>query len=232
VRHAARGAVVLLDVPVEGCEALGAHRPRRPVDDVLARVGIPVLPSYTSGDVGPRLRGALLGARPDLGVHETYPYGVLRVLWGLWRESKAIDLDRPSRAELTSGAARWRTWPPRYKRAPVRSERILAMNSVARVIRACGPTYGVLVRRAHAAATWSELARLADEYDAVLGLVAARAARARTPWSWRAEVPGHDGAVVGIAPPWLREAFAAKAGGRRRPHPPSQATVAAAPPRR
>src|SRR5262249_30820598 len=48
VENAAERAVVLLDVPIDGCDALSRSRPRRAVDDGLARVGIPILPSYKS----------------------------------------------------------------------------------------------------------------------------------------------------------------------------------------
>jgi hypothetical protein len=204
--HAAPGAVVLLDVPVDGCEGLSQTRPRRAVDDGLARIGIPILPSYKSGDVGPFLREALHRGRPDLRVHETYPYAVLRVLWALREETGAVDL-RPASYEAHADRwPAWSRWPPRYKRARTRAERCLEMGRVAKLIRSCGEPYASLVRTPRSG-TSAELARLSDEYDAVLGLLAARALADGSPWSWRAEAADGQGSIVTIGPRWIRSCF-------------------------
>jgi hypothetical protein len=68
--------------------------------------------------------------------------------------------------------------------------------------------YATCVRPPSPTATTSELARLSDEYDALLGLIAARAAVNRLPWSWRAEVTDLPGSIATIGTPWLRAAFA------------------------
>jgi RNA polymerase sigma factor (sigma-70 family) len=70
VSHAAPGALVVLDVPIEGCGHLSRAVPRRQLDDGLARVGMPILPSYASGELGAELRAGIAGVRP---VHPREP---------------------------------------------------------------------------------------------------------------------------------------------------------------
>ena len=210
-RHAAEHAAVLLDIPLDGCRGLSRSRPHRPVDRGLARIGIPILPSYKSGNVGPRVREALHRARPDLRVHETYPYAVLRVLWALRLETGTVDLGPASHGAHVERWPTWSRWPPRYKRARTRAERSVEMERVAELIRSCGEPYASLVR-APRSGTSSELARLSDEYDAVLGLMAARVLADGSPWSWRAEAADGQGSILAIAPPWVRSRFLERAG--------------------
>jgi hypothetical protein len=206
-QRAAPEALVLLDVPIEGCDGLSRTCPRRPVDDSLSRVGIPILPSYTAGARGPELCAALQRARPDLRVRESYPYAVLRVLWGTRMETGSVEaLTAATFRRHTAPWKTWWRWPPRYKRARTVAKKRDALATVAELLRSCGPEYARLVR-APGAGTTAELARLSDEYDAVLGLIAASAALERNAWSWEAWVPGAAGTIVTIGPAWLRAAF-------------------------
>lgn len=47
-QHAAPNALVLLDVPVDGCEKLSETCPRRKIDDRFLAIGLPILPSVKS----------------------------------------------------------------------------------------------------------------------------------------------------------------------------------------
>ena len=62
-------------------------------------------------------------------------------------------------------------------------------------------------------ATSGSLRRMADEVDALLGLVAGIATRQGSPWAWRAGPEGH-GSIVSIADEALRARF--EAASRRR----------------
>jgi len=206
--HASHAGLVLLDVPIDGCDGLCRGVPRRAVDDRLARIGIPILPSYKSGDLGPNLRDALRDARPDLSVLEGYPYAVLRALWGISQEVGPPVLTASNYSVNVSPWRTWWHWPPRYKRARTVAQRRHALAQVADLLRSCGEGYARLVR-APALGTSRELAQLSDEYDAVLGLIAADSALQKNPWSWQAQAPGARGSILTIGPPWLRDAFAA-----------------------
>ena len=114
--HAAPGALVVLDVPIDDCADLCRAVPRRRLDDGLSRAGIPILPSHVSGDLGASLRATITRVRPDVRVLEIYPYAVLRVLWGLWTETRSVDLRPESYNRHSQPWPTWWTWPPKYKR--------------------------------------------------------------------------------------------------------------------
>jgi predicted nuclease with RNAse H fold len=111
-------ALVLLDVPIEGMEALDGAR-SRPVDRALASAGIAVLPSALAGQRGPRLRDAILHAERSrltrIDVREMYPYAIYRVLAYLDARGALGPLgEGESHALLDADFMRFR--PPRYKR--------------------------------------------------------------------------------------------------------------------
>ena len=205
-RHAATNALVLLDVPVAGCEALNATNPRRGVDDRCQRIGIPILPSVKAGMRGPQLTSRLLGSRPDLRIFEGYPYAVLRVIWGLHLQGRPFRFDDD--AATIDLSAQWRSWPPKYKRASTVANKLVAMREVASVISRL-PGFESVVVDPTDAATGMELTRLADNYDALLGLVAGIAGVEELPWSWLITTSRDAGAILTIADGSLRRRFAA-----------------------
>lgn len=198
---AAKNALVLLDVPLHGCDDLSRDRPTREVDRRLAALGIPVLPSYSSGERGPELEARLIGERPDLRCFEVYPYAVLRTLWAVHRASKRFRYDR-----IVDLTATWRAWPPRYKRERDLRTRQRCVRDVAAVL-ASVPGLRRAVRTV-ARATHAQLDALCDEYDALLGLVAGIAHADRSPWSFLARVAHEDGSVMLLADSSSRARFA------------------------
>lgn len=190
------GADVLLDIPIAGCHGRGGLRP---VDRRLARAGIPVLPWTAAGDRGARLARSIRRRVPGARVREVYPYAVLRVLWALDRAGGL--------ARLREGAidgwveAGWREWPPRYKRAASRRERLEALAAVRRLLTC--PALGfrfepALPRPAEAPSA----SHLADLYDAALAIVPAVLGAAH-PAVHRAAARG-GGSVLLLADTWLR----------------------------
>ena len=166
-------ALVLLDIPIEGCAELRPGGPAlRPIDRRLARAGIPVLPSLNAGVRGRELSGAIRALAPDVTVQETYPFAVLRVLWALHVSGKLGAVKRRQAGELLSSAV-WRRWPPRYKRAPTRGERIRALKEI--FVLLTHPDLGLAFDPALPAPllglSSSAIARLSDCYDACLGLI-------------------------------------------------------------
>lgn len=191
--RAAADALVLLDVPLHGCARLSRARPNRDVDRRLAALGIPVLPSYSSGARGPELQARLLGARPDLRCFEVYPYAVLRTLWALTLAGSAFRFRGPA-IDL---AAHWRAWPPRYKRERELGARRRCVRQVAALLSSITGFRGAV--RSIARATHAQLDIVCDEYDALMGLVAGIAMVERSPWSWLAQTEGDEGAIVMLA---------------------------------
>jgi hypothetical protein len=196
------GAIVLLDVPLDGTEGLTRHSQWRPLDKRLQRIQIPLLASFKAAGRGPILRNALLSCRPDLRIEESYPYAVLRVLHALHEKGSVFSFDSGSDGDL-SGV--WRLWPPKYKRAPRTDRRYEEMNRVADVL-ACVPGFVSAIRRPATPPHRENLDTLSDEFDALLGLVAAISIHDRSPWSWRAQCEG-PGSIVSIADEWIRRQF-------------------------
>jgi hypothetical protein len=125
------GALVLLDVPLDGCDDLNTDRPRRSVDFRLAKIGVPILPSIRAGDRGTVLRRRLFDARADLRVEESYPYAVLRVLWALDRLGQSYRHDTGTDVDFSPV---WWQWPPKYKRARRVIDRLEATQQVAELL--------------------------------------------------------------------------------------------------
>ena len=191
-------ALVLVDVPLDGCADLSATMPTREIDRRFAKAGIAILPSVKSGLRGPELRARLHARRPDLRVREIYPYAVLRALWAVRAGGHAFAFDAV--ADL---APYWRSLPPRYKRERDLVKRRRAVRDVADVL---GAIRG-FAPRALRGASHAQLDLLCDELDAMLGLVAGIAAADRSPWSWLATVRGCAGSVLTIADGSLRGRF-------------------------
>src|SRR5881396_1937470 len=143
---AAPSALVLLDIPIEGCEHLSSTNAFRALDRGLLRVGVPILPSVKAGGRGANLKRLLWARRNDLRVEESYPYAVLRVLWALQRQEKVAAL-LDGRSQGTNLEGEWGAWPPKYKRARIIEARRKAMGEVADLLRKLwGGRAGELVR--------------------------------------------------------------------------------------
>jgi predicted nuclease with RNAse H fold len=204
-QHATRSALVLLDVPIDGCEGLGMKKPRREVDDRFLAIGLPILPSVKSGTRGPELAKRIHEVRTDLRVGEIYPYAVLRVLWALQLEGKTFRFDDDmTKIDLCRS---WWAWPPKYKRAKSVALRLEAMRLVASVISAV-PGLRDVTEIPPDDVTGTDLARRADGYDALLGLVAGISAVDDCSWSWHAKTTRDAGAICSIADAWVRRRFA------------------------
>lgn len=202
-------ALVLFDIPIDGCAGLSARSPFRQVDRALHRCGIPLLPSYKDAGRGAALRDALRAQRPDLRVEESNPYAVLRVLWGLKKTGQNLELGRDSHGRASLSEVWW-DWPPTAKRGRDLEKRRAAVAEVAELLRAHFLKSEAVHQLAAAARTadLEGLNSLSERFDAVLGLVAGLAAAGRSPWSWRVSFGEDRGAVLTIADQWLRERFA------------------------
>lgn len=205
-------ALVLLDIPIEGCSSLGPNTPYRRLDRVLQRTQIPLLPSVKAQGRGASLRDRILAKRRDLRIEESYPYAALRVLWALKRLG-SFHLGRDSFARVSLEGV-WGDWPPKYKREPKLETRRAAAAEVAALLASHLPECEPVARLPEAVgkAGSSALADLSDQVDAALGLVAGIAAASGSPWSWKASLGEGGGSILTIADRWLRERFSASCG--------------------
>ena len=165
--------LILLDIPIEGCTELRPGGPAiRAVDRRLARAGIPVLPSVKAGLRGHQLKWAIQARAPDVTIQETYPFAVLRVLWALHVQGRLGAVKTREQGPLLSEKI-WRRWPPRYKRAPARSERLDALKEIFGLLihPDLGLAFDPPLPSPSAGLSSSAIAQLSDCYDACLGLM-------------------------------------------------------------
>ncbi len=199
------GAVVGLDIPIEGCAV--NDEAFRPVERALIKVGIPLLPSAQAGSFGSEIAARIKEAVPDCRVVEVYPYAILRVLWSLLQAGEERPLQHLLRDEVVHllDSRHWKSRPPRYKRARGRERLAHALRRASGVLesspygRALDDLYDdpfVLLRR-------TDLDRVTDAFDALLGLVAVDLLCRTSPYAKVFSVPGHAGEVVGLADAWL-----------------------------
>lgn len=167
------GALLLLDLPVDGCTRLRPGGPAfRPVDRRLARAGIPVLPPVKAGVRGRALKRAIRARVPEATVQETYPFAVLRVLWALYLSGQLGAVRRRGTGPLLDEQV-WRRWPPRYKRAPTASARFRALRQIFRLLTHSdlGLAFDPPLPQPSPRQSATDIARLSDCYDACLGLI-------------------------------------------------------------
>jgi predicted nuclease with RNAse H fold len=198
----APGGLLLLDIPVDGCEGLSRERPHRGFDRRLIRAGIPLLPPYKAAGYGSRLGQAVRSLNPAVTVQETYPYAILRVLWALRRAERlgALRALEP----LTLEEAQWREWPPRYKRARRRDERRKALREIHGLLT--HPDLALHFEPPLPAPDADPLDGVADCYDACLGLIPGFLGSDH-PWVFRAGDAG-GGSMLILADRALRARLA------------------------
>lgn len=189
--HAEPESLVLLDVPVEGCE--GLSEPQRPVESVLHHY-IALYPASMAGTRGIRLKRALLRAMPasireSIVIQEIYPHAVYKFLWAVAQRGKLERVHSGVWERLLDRGFTSSVSPPKYKGGRY-SERLDGMRQL----------YNLLTERLmlkfsppldppHGSFTRSRLEHLADEFDACLGAVAGLYWVAHNPYAWVAGDP-------------------------------------------
>jgi predicted nuclease with RNAse H fold len=201
------GGVIAIDLPLEGYEELSPDLSFRPVDRGFIKAGIPLLPAGQTGGYGQEIANRVREAAPDCQVVEVYPYAILRVLWSLTFVSehppiKLLDNDDWNQ-QLDPRV--WRKKPPRYKRATNREEMARALRRALSVLDGSpyGRAFDDLSDEPLSLMSRSELLRMTDAFDGLLGLVALDRFVRCSPYAKNFSIPGKQGAIVGLADPWL-----------------------------
>lgn len=179
--------LVLLDIPIYGTEGLSKQRPWRPLDRRLQSLGVPLLPSYKAGDYGMRLAETIMGRFPTIHVVESYPYAVLRFIWAI----KLNNADLGSRLlPLVNVHSWWKDWPPKYKRARTKGERVQCMQQVLDKLILFMRIDGLEQLAPDELMNTSLLGNLTDVYDALLALVVGMKMAEGSPWVLEAKAGG------------------------------------------
>ena len=173
VRDAAEPqSLVLLDVPIDGCDNLGGKH-FRPVDKALARKGISILPTSKAKDRGKRLKEQIQNQGMKQGekviVQEIYPYAIYKFLAYL-KKRKLLQRLNSDRFDTLLDEGFRTYWPPKYKREKKREKRLENMSYLYSLLtdRDIGLNFRIPLNYPDAS---SNLSQLSDEYDASLGAI-------------------------------------------------------------
>jgi predicted nuclease with RNAse H fold len=194
-----KSALILLDIPIEGCEELSSLNPLRPVDRLLLKIGIPVLPSYLAKTKGKEIKQKLLKGIKKAKVIEMYPYAVLRFLFAASQRIPLFKLFRGSCSHIIDSEIWWNKWPPRYKRERKKEKKKEEFKKIYHLFSflefyACIPSPNN-----------TKLSLLSHYYDAILGLVLGIQVNESSPWTSLLEVPNTKGKIQILADKWLKQ---------------------------
>jgi len=170
-------SIILLDVPIEGCQHLSNAKGKRfrPVDYALAHQGIWIQPSYQAENRGEVLKKRLENKTKRITVVEIYPYAVYKFLAYLKDRQLLRCLHSDTFAVLLSDG--FRTYrPPKYKRDKTRTKRQESMRYLHSLLTdlsnlSIGFNFSSTLRYHDDSYSLNELSNLSDEYDACLGAI-------------------------------------------------------------
>ncbi len=170
-KNAREGAIILLDIPIDGCANLkGAHF--RPIDKIMASQTLPALPASKSGSRGKSLKELLKKDGQRLSVYEIYPYAIYKVLAYL-KDKNLLPHLALGRFDylIDDGFRQFR--PPKYKREKNKGARVRNMAYLYSLLTdpSLGLKFSSPLDYPDTTYTLSRLDRLCDEYDACLGAI-------------------------------------------------------------
>jgi len=141
----------------------------RPIDEAIASQTIPALPASRAGSRGKRLKALLEKDKKRFKVYEIYPYAVYKFLAYL-KDRKLLQHLNLDKFDTLLNEGFLTYWPPKYKREKNRQKRLENMEYLHRLLTDTdtGLNFPIPLHRPNAS---SNLAQLADEYDAFLGAI-------------------------------------------------------------
>ena len=172
VRNTARpGTIVLLDIPIDGCDKLnGAHF--RAIDTAISHQAFPALPASRAGNRGRHLRARLQNAINGLAVYEIYPYVAYKFLAYLKNRQSLRHL-ATGRFDALIDDSFLKFWPPKYKRETEKPKRVENMQYLYSLLTdsSLGLKFSPPLQRPRDSLTSVGLNTLCDQYDACLGAI-------------------------------------------------------------
>lgn len=162
------GSIILLDIPIDGCDSLGGKH-FRPIDRAISRQALPVLPASKAGSRGKSLKVHLEKDKNRLKVYEIYPYAVYKFLAYL-KDRKLLHYLNSDRFDTLLDDGFRTYWPPKYKRERKREKRLENMKYLYWLLTDKGTGLNFRIPLNYPDAS-NNLGRLGDEYDACLGAI-------------------------------------------------------------
>ncbi len=194
-------AIVLLDVPIDGCDNL-AGEPFRPIDKAIARQALPALPASKAGIRGRSLKEPLEKDKKRLKVYEIYPYAIYKFLAYLRYKKLLRHLNYDGFDTLLDKKFR-AYWPPKYKREKTREKRRKNLEYLHSLLM--DADIGLKFQTPlHYPDASSNLNQAGDEYDACLGAIAGIHLANKSSYACIAG-DSHSGNILLLADQWLSE---------------------------
>ena len=213
-KWAGHESLVLLDVPIEGCENL--REPRRPLEKVLQHY-MSLYPSSRAGLRGVELKQSFLHTLPEsIIVQEIYPHAVYKFLWVAKQKDKLGIVQSRRWEEILDESFTPRNTPPKYKDKVGHAQRLEGMRELYYLLaRDLGLHFAYKLGFPEGHLGRSRLDLLADEYDACLGAVVGLHSATNNPYAW---VAGDrlQGELLLLADRWLKEQLEMRGIGTRR----------------
>lgn len=194
-------SLILLDVPVEGCDISG-HR--RPVERTLQHC-FSLYPASMAGTRGPKLKKSLLEAlspavRSSVSVQEIYPHAIYKFLWAVWRKGRLESVIQGKWGQILDENLR-REYPPRYKGRGTRDQRLSGLRRLHDFLSCLGLDFGDNLSPPKGGLSGWKINLLSDEYDACLGAVAGLYYTNGNPYA--RIVGGREGNILLLVDAWL-----------------------------
>jgi hypothetical protein len=206
VKHCEPGSLILLDIPIDGCENLEC--PRRPIEEALQHT-VSIYPARMAGNRGKQLKERLLLAltadiREAAIVQEIYPYVIYKFLWTLNENGKLGKFHSGEWDSLLDESFLPSKSPPKYKGNIRRDRCIQGMRNLHVFIsRLLGLRFTQPLDSPNKSLSHSELDLLADIYDACLGVAVGLYCVKFNPYAWLIGNE-HHGQMLLLADEWLK----------------------------
>ena len=202
-------SLILLDVPIDGCEKL--ERGRRSIENALQHY-ISLYPASRAGRRGKQLKEKLLQAMPDelrgsIIIKEIYPYAIYKFLWVAKQKGKLARI-RQQREHQNILDKNFTTSisVPKYKGSKVKYEdRLRGMRKLYKFLtQLLDLRFSQSLDFPRISSSRSGLELLADQYDACLGAVAGMYWVTGNSYAWLAGDES-QGEILILADIWLKE---------------------------
>ena len=202
-------SLILLDVPIEGCEKL--EGPRRPIENALQHY-ISLYPASRAGKRGKQLKEKLFQkipakSRESIIIKEIYPHAVYKFLWVVEQKGKLVEIRRPREQQsILDNQFTPSVSPPKYKGSKVKyDERLMGMWKLYNFLtQHLDLDFSQSLESPNNSFSATGLEVLADQYDACLGAVVGLYCVTGNSYSW---IAGDEcqGEMLLLADIWLKK---------------------------
>ena len=201
-------SLILLDVPIEGCEKL--EGPRRPIENALQHY-ISLYPASRAGNRGKQLKEKLFQKLPvkskgNIIIKEIYPHAIYKFLWAVERKGKLAEVRRQREQSLLDNQFTPSVSPPNYKGSKVEHDkRLIGMWELYNFLtQRLGLDFSQSLEPPADSFSATMLEVLADQYDACLGAVVGLYCVTGNSYSW---IAGDkcQGEILLLADIWLKK---------------------------